>query len=420
MAINAVITKLFFSGSDYLESQVLWGSISIQEGIRNILAHGVNALFGTGSMYTPFFGVLSLLTVLLLIWDAIKNRNNVMSWLYVLAGMGLQICPFLLSFYMGTVPVARSQLAYPFVLACNVIILFGYHWRYIWLKYLGTILIIIILVNQANITTRFIYTDEIRAQEDIRLATMINMKINDVASSEKPIALVGSYSSQLNAACCRGELVGLSIFSMDQTALPHYFYSSNRVCSLMRTLGFPFNSVNEEQMLKAREQAFTMPSWPAEGSVVDAGEYVIVKLSEDQWPEEVMPITSEKVESPNIDNILQYAVDSAVVEDGRLTIGGWLFQTGVYSGEVMPEVILQHRETGECIQISTARTSRPDLVAAFENGELYVYGGYTAIVSLDDLEAPLSEYSLILGLCNQQTGETHYSETEYSWPDNLH
>lgn len=343
-----------------------------------------------------------------------------MSWIYVLAGIGLQLCPFLLTFYMGTAPTYRSQLVYPFAIACDTLILLGCVWKGHWIKYLSLLLVAVVFFNQANTTARLIYTDEIRTQEDVRLANAIEQRVNEIAPYQNQIAFVGTYSNHLNNACIRGELIGMSIFNVNSEVELHYWTSSNRICTLLQTVGFSFVNVNQEQMMEAREQAFTMPSWPAEGSVVDAGEYVIVKLSEDQWPEEVMPITSEKVESPNIDNILQYAVDSAVVEDGRLTIEGWLFQTGVYSGEVMPEVILQHRETGECIQISTARTSRPDLVAAFENGELYVYGGYTAIVSLDDLEAPLSEYSLILGLCNQQTGETHYSETEYSWPDNLH
>ena len=419
MAINAVITKLFFSGSDYLENQVLWGSISIQEGIRNILAHGVKALFGIGNMYTAFFGVLSLLTVLLLIRDAIKDKDKVISLIYVFAGIGLQFCPFLLTFYMGTAPAHRSQLAYPFVIACNALILLGYSWTKYWIKYLSLLLVAVMFLNQANITARFIYTDEIRAQEDIRLANMIEMEINDATSSRKPIAIVGIYNNQLNAACIQGELVGVSVFGCDNTAFPHYFYSSNRACALMETLGFPFTNVNAEQMEEARQKALTMPCWPAEGSVADAGEYVIVKLSEDQWPEEVMSTTSQKVDSPNIDNILQYAVDSAVVEDGCLTIKGWLFQTGVSSDEVLPEVILKHQETGECIQISVARTSRPDLTTAFENGALYANGGYTAIMNLEDLDAPLSEYSLILGVLNPQTGETHYSITEYLWPDNL-
>ena len=125
------------------------------------------------------------------------------------------------------------------------------------------------------------------------------------------------------------------------------------------------------------------------------------------------------MDAPSIDNTVRYAVDSSEVLDNRLVLKGWLFQDGVASDNVMPEVILRHRTTGECIQIPAARTNRADLVNAFENGSLYVNGGYTAVMSIDELNAPLSEYTLILGIRNQETGETHYSDTEYKWPVNI-
>lgn len=37
------------------------------------------------------------------------------------------------------------------------------------------------------------------------------------------------------------------------------------------------------------ENVSVMPVWPEEGSVKDCGEYIIVKLSEDKWPEELEP-----------------------------------------------------------------------------------------------------------------------------------
>ena len=419
MVINTIITKLFFSGSSYLNNQIQWGTIPIVTGVMNILSHLTRAFTGTGNLYTGYWGALSVLTITTLLSDAVKNRHKVPSIIYVMAGLGLQFCPFLLTFLLGVIPTPRTQIVYPFVLACNAIILLGHVWRRIWIKYLYVLFIVAMFFNQANSTARFIYTDEIRTQEDIRLANSIEQKINEVAPGQNKIALVGAYFNRLNNACIRGELIGTSIFSCNYAAEPHFWDSSARACTVMRTIGVEFVYVSPEQMMEARRKALFMPCWPAKNSIADMGDYVIVKLSEDPWPEEVMETLCNKIASPALDNKLQYAVDSVAMENNRLVIQGWLFQPGVNSNEMMPEVILKHKTTNECMKISAARMNRPDLITAFENGALYKHSGYKAIVSRHQLTYPISDYTLILGCRNLSTNETHYSQTQYIWPKHI-
>ncbi len=416
MLINTVITQLFFSGSGYLNDQVLWGNVPIKQIVSNIIIHGVQALFGIGIFYTPFFCILSTLTILFLVLDAVKkNGKGALRWLYVAAGVGLQFCPFFLTVYMGTAPTYRSQLAYPFVIACDALILLGLSSKKRLMGYVSILLIVAVFWNQANVTTRLIYTDEIRTQEDMRIASAVEQKISEVAPNQDKIAIVGVYSNHLNGACIRGDLIGMSMLNHGSEFEPHYAHSSERACVLLQTAGFSFKSIAFEQMIEARQKALCMPAWPAPGSVVNAGEYVIVKLSEDRWPEEVLSTKIQRREKPSIDNILQYSMDSYQVTNNQLIIRGWLFQEGVSSEQVMPEVILKLKTTGEYVQISAARTSinRTDLLENFENGYLYTNSGYVAIADISELKAPLSEYTLILGSRNVQTGETHYSETEY-------
>ncbi|MBQ8041263.1 MAG: hypothetical protein IJ274_15595, partial [Lachnospiraceae bacterium] len=78
-----------------------------------------------------------------------------------------------------------------------------------------------------------------------------------------------------------------SIFATDYSLTPHYVISTSRACSLAQVLGFHFEEVSEEQMLAARKIALEMPTWPQLGCVVDAGEFIVVKLSEDEWTEEL-------------------------------------------------------------------------------------------------------------------------------------
>ena len=94
MVINTIITKLFFSGSSYLNNQIQWGTIPIVTGVMNILSHLTRAFTGTGNLYTGYWGALSVLTITTLLSDAVKNRHKVPSIIYVMAGLGLQFCPF--------------------------------------------------------------------------------------------------------------------------------------------------------------------------------------------------------------------------------------------------------------------------------------------------------------------------------------
>ena len=180
-------------------------------------------------------------------------------------------------------------------------------------------------------------------------------------------------------------------------------------------LGFSLKSASQEQVTAARQQALTMPSWPAAGSVVDAGEYVIVKLSEDQWPEEVLSASAEATNAPEITNNLQIAVDSVNMVDDKLQIKGWIIREGVNADMALPSVYLRSRTTGEYLRISTARVARPDLVNAFENGYLYENAGYAAAVTPSTLKESLENYDLLIGFTTEENADCA-AETGYQWP----
>lgn len=96
------------------------------------------------------------------------------------------------------------------------------------------------------------------------------------------------YNNNLNNACIRGELIGMSIFNCNSETEPHYRDSTSRACNLSRNLALNFQACSEKQLMEARKEALNLPTWPSAGSVVDMGEYTIVKLSDDRWPEDVI------------------------------------------------------------------------------------------------------------------------------------
>ena len=288
MVFNTVITKFFFSSSNYLNGNIAWGKMKIGQIVENLRNYFVQALLGNGIFYTVFFGIFSLLTITQLYYNVIKTKDKPIRWIYFLAGVGVQLTPFLLAVCVGQKTVIRSELVYPFVVASDILILMGTSEKKL-TRMVYIILATLMLVEQANLVTRMIYTDKIRTQEDIRLFEEIDRKIKEIAPEKKTVAFVGTYKAKLNNSCIRGDLIGLSITDFDFTGIPHYFWGSYRICTLLQTQGFSYINVTQEQMYEARVRALKMPSWPKAGSIIDAGEYIIVKLSEDQWPEEVMP-----------------------------------------------------------------------------------------------------------------------------------
>ena len=60
-------------------------------------------------------------------------------------------------------------------------------------------------------------------------------------------------------------------------------------------MGFPFTTAGEENIYNARIYARDndMPNYPAEGSIQDMGDYIIVKLSDDEFVNELPPENAE-------------------------------------------------------------------------------------------------------------------------------
>lgn len=419
-AANSIITKLFFSsGNEYLTGQILWFSQPTKQCVKNVVKHVYEGLVGNSTFYVFFYGLFAVLTVLMVFVSVLRTAKAKLGMIYIAAAIGLQTCPFLLTIAFGGAPAARAQLAYPLVLACDMMIVLSQCKSKSIQKYILYLLIVVAAGTQVNRTMRLVYTDEIRAQEDTHLAAAIEQRIETVSGQNKPVAIIGVYTNNLNASCLQGELVGRSAFNMTSEIQPHYFWSGDRGCRVEQIVGFDLKSASQEQIHEARKQALNMPPWPAQGSVVDAGEYTIVKLSEDEWPEEVMPATMENAVTSMILEDLQVAVDSTAIIDGNLQIKGWFIQTGKSSDCVLPKVYLRKVSTGECWPISTSRVRRPDLVNAFEDGYLYENGGYSALVSLEKLDTSLDNYDLLVGIYDTKNKRYYAVETGYQWPSDI-
>lgn len=408
MIINSLITKLFFSnGAEYLTSQIRWGIDPVEICIKNIITHVTMVALGKGVFYSYTYIISIILMLSCLLYDVLHMKEIRLKWLYVLAAISLQVCPFIVTIYGGTAPVFRAQFVLPFVIACNLGFTVMASSSVKYKKTIASSICVVILIIQTHSVMRMEYTDDIRFQEDMRLGSQISERIGMATNGEeKPIAFIGSSSSQLNASCIRGEFIGRSIFDVDAAAQPHFFYSSGRITSLLRTMGYKMQGVSSEQVLEARKIASEMPIWPAKESVYDAGDFVVVKLSVDNWyAEEIMEPESEKVEISDLNfnnDAFKWAVDSTTVENNIIKIRGWLIKPNVPSKNGRTKVYLINESNGTVFKLATFYQERIDLNNAFINEADYINAGYISKAHLSDLDGELSQYKIILGYNNSE------------------
>jgi len=308
-AINSIVTsKFFFRDGWYLTDPKLWGKIPAKDCLKNIAAHAARILKGESIFYTRWF-TLSIFAVILLclifLWQRRQYKEKI--W-FLLALLLLQITPFLLTIYNANVSAMRTQLAYPFALACNGIllstvlpdVLTALSWRENWKKYVLTAVYIcgaFVLTRQYYDTSRVQYTTFYVWQSDERMAYRLEEKIIEETSVngviEKPIALIGLYTHPTNNMLAQAEVPQLTTFAQYGPKNSEFIISNSWAIPYMNALGIPVSRASDEQITAARIEAQTMSIFPSKGSIRDVGDYIVVKIGNDPWYEEdgLPPVT---------------------------------------------------------------------------------------------------------------------------------
>lgn len=302
-AAGSIMTSIFFDSSGYIESTIFWKIASVDTCIKSIMKHIVLLFSGDKLMsflgyeydhnifYTAFYGVFSIILVCLMLKELLFNKK-LHYFVVFLATICIQFAPLLLTIYMGAIPSIRAQLIYPMVMILNMITSFILisRQKIKFLRYANIIVIaamVIALWEQTSITLRLIYTDGVRSDEDIRFAESLNIRLMEMDAADKPVAFIGGYENKLDLVCVRGHMIGQSVFDMFTEMEPHYAVSTWHTCSEMNAIGIYRKQASDEEVQFARKIALDMPVWPHKDSIKDVGNFVVVKLGMDRWPDEV-------------------------------------------------------------------------------------------------------------------------------------
>jgi hypothetical protein len=198
--------------------------------------------------------------------------------LYLLAGIGVPLSIMLLTLAGGSRPPPRALFALPFASAFMVFYLVKVCGR----KASTVIALCAVLTAayQAQITAQLFYSDQMRYNEDVRLATELDGMITAAQSgrADLPVALIGKYKAapQFHTNFLQGDVIGHSFFEWDNKPS----HTTRRGLSFMRTLGMYYELANEQQLETALNEAVSMPAYPDRGCVTRLPDVIVVKLSD--------------------------------------------------------------------------------------------------------------------------------------------
>lgn len=289
--INMAITKLFFSTSDYLRQQILWGEIDFVDNVRNIYHHIRQALTGAGSIFYHWsYGALcvsSFLLLLALLWKRREQRKGSRLMLLFLY-LALMAMPFLMTIIMGSIPAVRSQLILPvmtaFLAYLNIVLLC--HATGLKEKVLGCAAAVLVLVcgagslEQARMTGALYYTDRCRYEQDVAVARQLIRELDRINYWKLPVAVVGKLEFEPNNACVQGEIIGCSFFDYDTEVEPQNYWSTRRILGFFHTLGADYEQLHIDRMDEALECSTYMATWPEYNCIEIWDDFVVIRLRE--------------------------------------------------------------------------------------------------------------------------------------------
>lgn len=264
------IVKSFYGTSNYVDGMIKWGTEPAIESVKNILRYVRYGLFGDGLFYSKLFLVCIVFLAIYAILNMFtKNKDKFL----FLSAVGVFIAsPFLLSVYIGNGLIPRMQFNYQFVIA---FILYLSVWIFKDKKVKSIIMVIILCIamNQSYTVVKLFTSEQLKYEDDVKLANQIADRIESLElgeAPEYPVVLVGNHTNNIPNKVV-GEFIGRSWFEFGGNSL--------RAIGFMNTLGYNYIEPTQEQISEGYEIAKNMDSWPNKNSVKFEDGLIIVKFN---------------------------------------------------------------------------------------------------------------------------------------------
>ncbi len=268
-AVVLVLNSFVAGPGTYLSLYIGWAGTALSEVVFGFAYHVARTLAGRlfygGEIATVGF----VMATLVLLAFAVRLARRGRRWDIPLLLLAVLVAPFLTAFALGNPLPIRAQQALP--LALGIALLPLAFVARSWLRYGVGVAVVLVLTWNAVHVSRLFYSEQIAYEHDRdRIASIVSqLSEQGWDGSQVPIVVVG-YVERPPAVVVASETFGESFLNWDAGRRSHV---------IMRALGYPFTSANEEQRRAALEYAATMPNWPADGGVQLVDGVAIVKFA---------------------------------------------------------------------------------------------------------------------------------------------
>lgn len=327
---NTVVTNRFFMPDDYLTGQVVWGVRETKEILRCLAVYFVKSHLGLGVQYSWLMGVGAVFAALLVLRVLFFEKK---AWMYkALYAASMAVvwaAAHMLTVYVGTETVIRSQLAYPFVMAFLLMFVLEQTGREqadtdVSLKKQGMnadidaglkkqgmqadtcsslkkqgmqadtcsslkkrcMCLALAFAAAAGIwgqlgdTFRLWYTEDMKDKMDMAVVQKVISQVDQLGlgtQPQLPVVFVGDYSPQVNRACFDTD----ADLSIGVSCWERVNEQPNRLVRMIENhFGVCWQRADWESIMHAREISRDMPSYPDEGYVQVRDGVIIIKMSD--------------------------------------------------------------------------------------------------------------------------------------------
>lgn len=287
--LNALAMKVKgVTTNAYISDQSRWGKDSPSVILHNMGSHILALYSGEGIFYSVIFSICALCVFVAAIYHVITKKISLFSCLVVLL---IVLSPTIMSFVLGGIPSVRTEMTYPLSFSFITMVLFSgivftiqrnaQSIRAEAVTIVAWILIIAIGWNQALITSRIFYTENIVFTQDVLTAQEIKSRIDELGLGEhpnEPLVFVGNHVAKCNPDCYSADQLGLTGRSMLEIGFSTEHGTGVKKQFMVDVLGVYYNSATSEQIEQSEELAESMPHWPDPGSVAEKDGIIIVNF----------------------------------------------------------------------------------------------------------------------------------------------
>ena len=287
--LNALAMKVKgVTTNAYISDQSRWGKDSSSVILHNMGSHVLALYSGEGIFYSVIFSICALCVFVAAIYHVITKKISLFSCLVVLL---IVLSPTIMSFVLGGIPSVRTEMTYPLAFSFITMVLFSgivftiqrnaQSIRAEAVTIVAWILIIAIGWNQALITSRIFYTENIVFTQDVLTAQEIKSRIDELGLGEhpnEPLVFVGNHVAKCNPDCYSADQLGLTGRSMLEIGFSTEHGTGVKKQFMVDVLGVYYNSATSEQIEQSEELAESMPHWPDPGSVAEKDGIIIVNF----------------------------------------------------------------------------------------------------------------------------------------------